>query len=149
MSDHYLLSFSIATVSRSHPSHKADTSLFLYNFSRVNKKNKQSTDRIFRKPLILYLTTNSSINFGKLELLAISCSGLSSLASPQGSVLGPLLFSNELPDKILSADPFLFADDIKLAKCINSSISEQDFELEDQDKTLIVFHLGVIPGVSL
>ncbi len=47
---------------------------------------------------------------------------------PQGSILGPLLFINDLPECISSADPYLFADDTKLVKCITST--EDQLELQ-------------------
>jgi len=37
---------------------------------------------------------------------------------PQGSILGPLIYVNDLPATASSSNPFLFADDTKLLKII-------------------------------
>ncbi len=56
---------------------------------------------------------------------------------PQGSILGPLLFIiyvNDIPDIITYSSYFLFADDVKLLKTINTMEDHQ--RLEDNLKTI-------------
>ena len=50
---------------------------------------------------------------------------------PQGSILGPLLFIvyvNDIPDAITHSSCFMFADDVKLLKVINSALDHLDLQ---------------------
>ena len=44
---------------------------------------------------------------------------------PQGSILGPLLFLDDLPVRIANSECYLFADDVKILKSIIESNSPQ------------------------
>ena len=47
---------------------------------------------------------------------------------PQGSILGPLLFVNDMPQAINNSHCFLFADDAKLLKVINTSADHNELQ---------------------
>ena len=58
---------------------------------------------------------------------------------PQGSILGPLLFTifiNDLPDSISHASCFMFADDVKLIQAIASLQDEQQLQLDIDSVTI-------------